>query len=1563
MRETKQKIAEYKKHIIGLKEKVIGTLILLVMSTIMLGTVSFAWLTLSRNPEVSGVATNVASNGNLEIALAPADGSVPQESKVGDSLLGIDERNRTWGNLVNLSVPEYGLENIVLRPAVLNDTSLLSAPLKSAIYSADGRVTGYTTDFAYTRWSPLESDSNFWTFQPTEDLGIRAISSVDYGNVTGDTTAHNMKKDAENSNMTAYDLYLRFSNTSENNYMKTLTHLMSVYMTSNLNGTNDPAELYNPPISGDHIAVLKQMYDEFIAVYEAEAEAIAKALSLHTFLTSQGTVTNAYDKDAVLKLKQADFVALETAANKWLAANGKTSVAFDYSYLVQFIADYNTIVKDTVIIKALPDTGINWRESGLNTVVNHLIDINSVTFYGNNSKINNKTVSDLLKTLGSASGLSGGMELLSLKTAMENDIEVATITKGIIKNFEMLNGARLIVDGLTVSATVYVSTANLGAQTATLKNITVNTNADKNQFSELVEYVDGLNFNSFAATDLIAKDTYGYIVDLFVRTNAASSYLVLQGNLLTETVKIPVTKKITKDSGEVVEVNIYVINYKENDEDRSVDVYFEEVSGTKKWYYSSDQGEVPAELLSQGEPVQKIYTKEVPYGYEGEDRIWSDSDSLSITGTNSTQGSGSCFVFYTKSADEEIKSVKILSNLKVVFVDGEGNHIASAALDTENYYAENGKIILPLVLGGLKTQSVYDHKGNYVPVITALEKNMPQRISAIVYIDGSSLTNKEVLAINDIQGHLNIQFGSTVILNPIGNDKLENSVVEVSATVNGSNSVSADYKGKENPISVKVSVKVSDSVTPNSVKLYFVRSISETQGYKEVKVTLNNVSQGVWEYDYIFDSPGSYVLRWVELDGIEYELEGPCSVVINGYAIKNVNWTAGEADFVKITSDLSWSSQVSVEFISSDYLPQKIQGRFLNQETGDVVNVNFTLKENGAYGGTAVFSTSGVYSFDYLVLDEKEYPISSAMRKTADLSLGVYARIYTTSPTQITLLSNKAEMAENELNLAMFAAIYDDKNEKITDFTDVKLYYGLANSSLNARGMESSLSWNGDSGFFEGAFLSESTGNFSFIKIEADGNLIDRAVESPVFAIMPPDPPKYLEYNVQDIQYAPNSNEAVIKVKMQFAEAAFVQPVFAYWDKQPNNFYGMSDNLESITKITGQFVTGIKSVDDDGTAWFTFTVPTNSSTKTQDGWWQLISINLYNVCDADGNMYTDENNTYTMNLLKEEKTSSISTKVISSIKVSFDRKIESNLTGTFMAEQSFGSGISMSISDFEGKSLDSYLSDVSVNFIYEMGTAQTFGGYGSTAIDLSDENARPQISFVLSANTSGKYAVTSDKTERLVAGAYNTVVKFKLSFATDVQTIRLTKYDSANKKVVSESQYTNVPTLVVTSAAPVVTIASVTPSSYAYSTGDNGTGYTTGFTPIFNSDKTEVTAYIVCTSESGCSGTTYTYKAPAVALNISGMGAATGATLKFVKNGGGDVHLYTSEDKHSEQLRRDAYTWSKDGNSTLYVGNIPQGSSGSSKNAAGELLGQDLTLEYNGMTFTFTVNIRIINTY
>ena len=177
MTDTQAKIKEYQARLPHMKEKLAMVAMLFIMSTVMLTSATFAWIVLSRNPEVTGMTTTITGNGNLEIALVAADGSEPKASEVGDSNLEVVERNITWGNLVNLSDAAYGLENLILRPAQLNKTALLSSPLYGADYGTDGRIIRLTSNFGFTKWIPPEGNVPGY-FGLSSEPGIRAIAST-----------------------------------------------------------------------------------------------------------------------------------------------------------------------------------------------------------------------------------------------------------------------------------------------------------------------------------------------------------------------------------------------------------------------------------------------------------------------------------------------------------------------------------------------------------------------------------------------------------------------------------------------------------------------------------------------------------------------------------------------------------------------------------------------------------------------------------------------------------------------------------------------------------------------------------------------------------------------------------------------------------------------------------------------------------------------------------------------------------------------------------------------------------------------------------------------------------------------------------------------------------------------------------------------------------------------------------------------------------------------------------------------------------------------------------------
>ena len=115
----------------NLRKKLRAALCMLLVSTTLLATTSYAWLILSTAPEVKGMQTTVGANGGLEIALLGSRDSLltPNDTDVitayeGDSssLFGNSAltSNITWGNIVDLSDDAYGLNMIKLLPAKLD---------------------------------------------------------------------------------------------------------------------------------------------------------------------------------------------------------------------------------------------------------------------------------------------------------------------------------------------------------------------------------------------------------------------------------------------------------------------------------------------------------------------------------------------------------------------------------------------------------------------------------------------------------------------------------------------------------------------------------------------------------------------------------------------------------------------------------------------------------------------------------------------------------------------------------------------------------------------------------------------------------------------------------------------------------------------------------------------------------------------------------------------------------------------------------------------------------------------------------------------------------------------------------------------------------------------------------------------------------------------------------------------------------------------------------------------------------------------------------------------------
>lgn len=1631
MKETQRRIKAYKAALPGLKERIAAVAVLLAMSVAMMTSATFAWLTISRAPEVAGVNTTVAANGNLEIALVEGDGTVePDASKVGDSSAAdgqsVFSANLTWGNLVNLSDPKYGLDNLVLRPAQLNTTDLLGSPLYGAIFTPDGRVERLTSNFSYTSWIPPEGVVEGY-FGLANQLGVRAVSST-RREVKGFYSQYLGAKDIANSTNThAGNLFVDITTVERN--MEVLAKLMGTHMTAKLNSED---QYKNAEVSDEDLETLIKMYEDFMAAYEAEAEAIAQMMNVQMYAAFGG------DKNKYTEYSAADVLKISTTDSNINAkgdyvrvlnvVNPDTNQAKELRIidLKTFLSDYNMLATDVVTLREIKDKEGNakWTKDGLSAIVNRLVNVDQCLIRKGSEEF--KTVSALLKQFSD-----------SITTAMGymNKTCDVKITNGILYNFEQRTGTRISVKGLAVSAKMYISTAGLGEQTANIKaNITTSA-VEPYEFATDYAYSDSLNTGADNdAGSVVAQDTYALAVDLWVRTNVADSVLTLEGNVLTEEIQQEAMGKDANGNS----VPLYTLTRREEIPDAeglfstistTYTLYQLELDSEKMFWYTQDgkafeltaveeemllkqggttgadgityytftreetstdsfslyqlngvwynaedgsaftlnEGETPeitgntttventevalyslershtqsatytifqetdtvawydaetfsAFLLDQGEkPARKIETIYNVIGYEGDNRIWNSEDKSYITTNATTQGSGSCYVYYAENPEDQARSLELLKAMQVAFIDGEGHLLALAAMDTERFYAQSGRVTVPLVLkSGVSIGENED--GSTIYGITMLEENKATRITALVFLDGTQLGNDNVLASADIQGRLNIQFGNSIPMTPVDNEDLERKELNVSASVNNT---SFDYDTHEGEMKTTVTVSV-DGDQPSTVTGFFSRMISATQGSREQDMTFTKQADGTWTADYIFDSPGVYILRSVRLDGQDYDLSTTPTVTISGFAIQSlVCPQAGANNHITIMEPSnSGSVELSLKFATDDpsKMPTSVQGRFLRTD-GTAVNVNFTYNPTTKlWKGTGTFLSSGDYDFSFLILDGEYTALPEGMGLTASITLGMKVAAYTTSPLSFKYLPS--QMKDNEKLLGMQIKILDDNGDEMKGLQGVKLVYRMRGSAVQA--MDTDLVWDGAKGYYIGDLKTVESGGpgiWQFSEVTVGDSRLTNITTAPVFTMISPEPPKYNGFTNEGngYQFKPNG-DAKLNARIEYSASA---KVFAFITDGNGNEY---------------LVEGTPASNDGNmTTWY-FAIPKNSG-GVQDGYWTMQELRIWNYYTADGEYiaYEREDGTQDDPMVVDMRSENYTTKVVQTVYVTFaeqsadfGKDANGAITGDFMDSYTI-SGLKVTIKDFEGPLKD--VQSVQLKYTYG-GDSVAKGGYSGGNVP---EKGTTAFTLAMTSDASGTVFTQSQNQTVQIAGTYSP--SFSFMVGTD------TLY-AENGCVMLNGK---VPVFTVFSVAPTVKI---TEAYYASASSTAASTYTDTAVTVYAREYTKTVT--------SC-GRTYEYDAfnqPYVTLTLSGYGNATGATLEFTESNGATVLLYTAEEGKTSVS---SYTWSGSGTCKRWVGLWDERTDNDKRTTAGTLKATTLVLTYGGVSYNVSAPITINN--
>ena len=462
------------------RKKLFAALAMLLISSIMLVTVSYAWLALSVAPEVTGITTNVGANGSLEIALLTTETRMDMSTirtGVGDSMAvsGAVYANTTWGNLIDLSDDSYGLDKMLLMPARLNatatgngyvvDTGLLSIPT----YGYDGRVIDVSEDSV----SAIYKDSKFSYTLNSQDYGVRGIGTS--SNLTAQDSALAMAK----SNVVS------FSNDANN-------ALVSAFQE-------------NGSVLGDIIAGkalgTADSYDEtqlnslkgLVAKLQLSVEYIDLALR-------QGLVAVAASQIAETATFEAarDYIInTDNSLNTILTqhANIANQMPAAFKEWVNHLEDAkNDLVAAKTVLAELE--GGSYTFEDFKPAVNYLMNLDKV--YINDTPANDFSASD-------AGSLLGQEIVLTMYPGSGVPAQIADFTG----NFETT--MTMMGMNITAKSAITVDPAYLSALSAAIKDL----DAADNNGGETAEAIE-------------LTQMYGYALDLAFRCNAVDPDLLLQ---------------------------------------------------------------------------------------------------------------------------------------------------------------------------------------------------------------------------------------------------------------------------------------------------------------------------------------------------------------------------------------------------------------------------------------------------------------------------------------------------------------------------------------------------------------------------------------------------------------------------------------------------------------------------------------------------------------------------------------------------------------------------------------------------------------------------------------------------------------------------------------------------------------------------------------------------------------------------------------------------------------------------------------------------------------------------
>lgn len=479
-----------------LKSKLMAAVSMLLVSAIMVSVTTYAWFILSTAPEVKGMSTTVGSNGALEMALVDYAGNLNDilnnqiKTGVGDSNAvagkAVEESNRTWGNLVDLSAKYYGLtsDDMTLYPAALNmDTSNgkkigdMNAMLKYAAYGTDGRVAELKGDTFAAKYA----SGTTGTFQGYDGYGVRAIGTGD----KADPIAAGLAAAKRNYNNAVAAVKSIAENSLNNHGQKMAAMAVKSKASDNATYTNDD------------IQIIKDAKAALVSSAEQIKLAIQHAYNAY-MLSTAGTAAELEDLGVI-------------KAN----LTGKTGM----ESVLALIGKYETLVGtlNNIAVPQTNETG-SYTWSDIETSINALMD--SATLKINSTVLANSKIKEAAKAYLDGTATPEQKELID--GLMEKP--KITVAKGVYCDI-----ANFVGEYVSVEFDLAIL-GNIGARDATITIAVSDTTTGATPYFTAAN-TEVTNLTAPGGGDKQEKDVlttaYGYVVDLAFRTNASNAKLML----------------------------------------------------------------------------------------------------------------------------------------------------------------------------------------------------------------------------------------------------------------------------------------------------------------------------------------------------------------------------------------------------------------------------------------------------------------------------------------------------------------------------------------------------------------------------------------------------------------------------------------------------------------------------------------------------------------------------------------------------------------------------------------------------------------------------------------------------------------------------------------------------------------------------------------------------------------------------------------------------------------------------------------------------------------------------